>query len=84
MRIEKLSVVLLTFIYILVNIIGITPSFAFAPRFGMDENNSRQIKDNFEETEFPFKVLSRKFRGKLLLFPLICILTILYFSTNTR
>ncbi|MDD2402465.1 MAG: PQQ-binding-like beta-propeller repeat protein [Clostridia bacterium] len=72
MRSKKLSVVLLTFIYILVNILGITPTFAFAPRFGIDENNSRQIKDNFEETEFPFKeVWSQDLKGQVMSQPIV-------------
>ncbi|MGI6605488.1 MAG: CARDB domain-containing protein [Peptococcia bacterium] len=54
-RIHIVSVLIL-FAYILTSILpaNTLPVFAAAPRFAIDEYNSRQIKDSFTETGLPF------------------------------
>lgn len=70
----KLSVVIFFLVYIITSILPATslPVFAAAPRFGIDEYNSRQIKDSFAETGFPFQVAwSCDLKGKVNSQPII-------------
>jgi hypothetical protein len=58
---KKLPVVFLIVLCFFVNVVSV---FALAPRFGIDESNTRQIKDSFTETGFPFReVLTQKLGG---------------------
>jgi hypothetical protein len=51
-----LSALILILVYLIASIIPASTlsAFAVAPRFGIDEKNTRQIKDSFTETGFPF------------------------------
>ena len=51
-----ISALALLLTYILTSIVpaNLLPAFAAAPRFAIDETNTRQIKDSFTETGLPF------------------------------
>jgi hypothetical protein len=53
-RILSASVLILTYIFTSILPATTLPAFAAAPRFGIDETNTRQIKDSFTETGLPF------------------------------
>ena len=52
MKASKISVVLLALIYLITSIV---PVFGAAYKFALDDQNTRQIKDSFTETGFPFQ-----------------------------
>ncbi|MDD4146186.1 MAG: PQQ-binding-like beta-propeller repeat protein, partial [Clostridia bacterium] len=52
MRTSRLPVVLLALIYFCTSTL---PVFAAAHKFALDDQNTRQIKDSFTETSFPFQ-----------------------------
>jgi outer membrane protein assembly factor BamB len=51
-KVSKISVVLLALIYLITSIV---PVFGAAYKFALDDQNTRQIKDSFTETGFPFQ-----------------------------
>jgi hypothetical protein len=74
MRSFRLPVVVLVLVCLLIGIlpIGSVPAWAAAPRFGIDENNTRQIKDSFTETGFPFReAWSRDLKGAVMSQPIV-------------
>ncbi|MDD3833434.1 MAG: PQQ-binding-like beta-propeller repeat protein, partial [Oscillospiraceae bacterium] len=52
MKASKLSVVVLALIFLFNSIL---PVYGAAYKFGLDDQNTRQIKDSFTETGFPFQ-----------------------------
>ena len=69
MKVKKRVALLLTLIYLLVNV---CPVYAIAPKFAIDNQNSRQIKDNFAEMEFPFhEVWATDLKGKVMSQPIV-------------
>ena len=69
MKAKKLSALVLTMVYLVVNVL---PVFAAAPKFGIDDRNSRQIKDSFTQMEFPFhEKWATDLQGKVMSQPIV-------------
>jgi hypothetical protein len=66
---RKLSALVLVIVYMVVNVL---PVFAAAPKFGIDDRNSRQIKDSFTQMEFPFvEKWATDLQGKVMSQPIV-------------
>jgi len=63
MKVKNFLTMVLALSFIFLNPIA---SFSEAPKFGLDDLNSRHVKDTYADTEFPFKLVwEQKLPGKV-------------------